>query len=101
LSYEAKGISVAGLYICGDRRRQLVASACVLLKDVFDHSLEEIAQLVDSTVQFYESDNGSWRIKTYATDQDVHAGRSERTLKILCRWRVPNTAKHYGDVLSE
>lgn len=25
------------------------------------------------TVQFYESERGSWRIKTYAVDQDVHA----------------------------
>ena len=25
------------------------------------------------TVQFYGGESGCWRIKTYATDQDVHA----------------------------
>jgi hypothetical protein len=75
--------------------------ACVLLKDVFDYSLEEIAQLVDSTVQFYESDNGSWRIKTYATDQDVHVWSLGKNVEDIVSLARSNTAKHYGDVLSE
>ena len=56
---------------------------------------------VFDTVQFFESDTGSWRIKTYATDQDVHAwflGKSVEDIVALAR---SNTEKHYGDVLLE
>lgn len=52
------------------------------------------------TVQFVATDNGAWRIKTYATDQDVHVwsiGASPKNIVDLAR---QNTEKHYGDVLS-
>jgi hypothetical protein len=53
------------------------------------------------TVQFVATDNGAWRIKTYATDQDVHVwsiGSTQADIVALAR---ANTEKHYGDVLTE
>lgn len=53
------------------------------------------------TVQFYSSNGSNWRIKTYATDQDVHIwslGDNDTDIVTLAR---SNTEKHYGDVLSE
>jgi hypothetical protein len=53
------------------------------------------------TVQFYESDSGSWRIKTYATDQDVHVWSLGENVEDIVSLARSNTEKHYGDVLSE
>lgn len=53
------------------------------------------------TVQFYAADGMSWRIKTYAQDQDVHIwslGEGTSDLVALAR---SNTEKHYADVLTE
>ena len=61
---------------------------------------EATAEVFD-TVQFLATDDGAWRIKTYATDQDVHVwsiGASPDDVVGLAR---QNTEKHYGDVLSE
>lgn len=56
---------------------------------------------VFDTVQFYESDNGGWRIKTYATDQDVHVWSLGKKVEDIVALARSNTEKHYGDVLSE
>ena len=53
------------------------------------------------TVQFYSGDTGCWRIKTYATDQDVHAWSLGKTVQDLVALARSNTEKHYGDVLTE
>src|SRR5919109_4935865 len=47
--------------------------ACVLLKDVFDHSLEEIADLVGSTVGGVKSALSRGRAKLAAVPADRHA----------------------------
>lgn len=52
------------------------------------------------TVQFYQSEQGSWRIKTYATDQDVHVWSLAKVEDIVALARS-NTEKHYGEVLTE
>lgn len=51
------------------------------------------------TVQFYAGGESSWRIKTFAVDQDVHIwslGPYKADILELAR---TNTSKHYGDVL--
>ncbi len=53
------------------------------------------------TVQFYQSGTGSWRIKTYATDQDVHVWSLGKEVKDFVALARANTDKHYGDVLAE
>jgi len=49
--------------------------ACVLLKDVFDHSLEEVAELVDSTVGGVKAalHRGRSRIKASPTPRKIQA----------------------------
>ena len=53
------------------------------------------------TVQFYSAESGCWRIKTYATDQDVHAWSLGKEVDDLVALARSNTEKHYGDVLTE
>jgi len=53
------------------------------------------------TVQFFESETGSWRIKTYAMDQDVHVWSLGSKVEDIVSLARSNTEKHYGDVLSE
>jgi hypothetical protein len=53
------------------------------------------------TVQFLSTENGAWRIKTYAIDEDVHVwslGANRSDIADLAR---QNTEKYYGDILSE
>jgi hypothetical protein len=53
------------------------------------------------TVQFFESEAGGWRIKTYAMDQDVHAWSLGSKVDDIVSLAQSNTEKHYGDVVSE
>ena len=53
------------------------------------------------TVQFFASDGVSWRIKTYATDQDVHIWSLGPDVSDIVALARANTEKHYGDVLTE
>jgi hypothetical protein len=53
------------------------------------------------TVQFYGSEKGYWRIKTYATDQDVHVWSLGNAVSDLIALARSNTEKHYGDVLAD
>ena len=62
---------------------------------------EEATDEVFDTVQFYATESGSWRIKTYATDQDVHIWSIGVKLDDLITVAQQNTEKHYGDVLTE
>jgi hypothetical protein len=56
---------------------------------------------VFDTVQFYGTESGSWRIKTYATDQDVHIWSIGVKLDDLIAAAQQNTLKNYGDILTE
>ena len=56
---------------------------------------------VFDTVQFYASGERAWRIKTYATDEDVHAWSLATRPKDIIDLARANTEKHYGDVLNE
>src|SRR3546814_1433614 len=53
------------------------------------------------TVQFYAANGTSWRIKTYAQDQDVHIWSLGSKVADLVALARTNTEKHYGDVLTE
>jgi hypothetical protein len=53
------------------------------------------------TVQFYSSNGKTWRIKTYASDQDVHIWSLDPSITDIVALARTNTEKHYGDVLSE
>src|SRR5215475_7790868 len=51
--------------------------ACVLLKDIFDYSLEEIAELVDTTVGGVKAALSRGRTKLAALSRDAAPGRQE------------------------
>lgn len=53
------------------------------------------------TVQFYASNGASWRIKTYAQDEDVHIWSLGSNVDDLVALARANTEEHYGDVLAE
>jgi hypothetical protein len=53
------------------------------------------------TVQFFKSDSGGWRIKTYAIDQDVHVWSLGENVEDIVALARSNTDRHYGDVLLE
>ncbi len=52
------------------------------------------------TIQFVQTDKGTWRIKTFAVDEDVHLWSIEAADDIV-ELAVENTNKHYGDVIDE
>lgn len=66
-----------------------------------ENSEEEATDDAFDTVQFVATDSGAWRIKTYATDQDVHVWSIGGTPEDIVGLARKNTEKHYGDVLSE
>ena len=79
----------------------LVVFFLTVQSSYLDNSEAEATEDAFDTVQFLATDESAWRIKTYATDQDVHVwsiGASPKDLVSLAR---QNTEKHYGDVLSE
>lgn len=53
------------------------------------------------TVQFVWTEQGVWRIRTYADDQDVHTWSMQVAPDDLIPLARKNTEKHYGDVLTE
>lgn len=53
------------------------------------------------TVQFVCTEQGTWRIRTYAEDQDVHTWSMQAAPDDLIALARQNTEKHYGDVLTE
>jgi hypothetical protein len=56
---------------------------------------------VFDTVQFFATNERAWRIKTYATDQDVHVWSIAGTCESIIPLAQRNTETHYGDVLSK
>lgn len=66
-----------------------------------DNSEADATDEVFDTVQFVATDSGKWRIRTYATDQDVHVWSLGETPDGIVELARTSTEKHYGDVLSE
>jgi hypothetical protein len=55
---------------------------------------------VFDTIQFFAADGKAWRIKTYATDEDVHIWElGADAIEDLVELAVGNTESNYGDVL--
>jgi hypothetical protein len=61
----------------------------------------EASEDVFDTVQFVGTDHGTWRIRTYAEDQDVHIWSIGVASADLVAFARDHTEKHYGDVLTE
>ena len=66
-----------------------------------DNSEKEATAEAFDTIQFVATDSGAWRVKTFATDQDVHVWSLGKATEDLVSVAKNNTEKNYGDVLSE
>ena len=52
------------------------------------------------TIQFFQADNDSWRIKTYAIDRDVHVWNiGKLSAGELDALAETNSRTHYGEVI--
>lgn len=71
------------------------------IKSSYSRNLEvEATDGEFDTVQFFFGGGDSWRIKTYAMDQDVHVWNIGNVEDLVALARA-NTQKHYGDVLAQ
>jgi hypothetical protein len=61
---------------------------------------EATEELFD-TIQFVVTEGGAWRIKTFATDQDVHAWSLGEVPDDIVDLAVDSTNENYGDVIAE
>jgi hypothetical protein len=61
----------------------------------------EASDEVFDTVQFVWTEQGAWRIRTYAEDQDVHPWSIPIAADNLVALARQNTEKHFDDVLTE
>jgi hypothetical protein len=52
------------------------------------------------TIQFVQTEKGTWRFKTFAEDEDVHLWGIEADGDIV-ELALESTNKHYGDVIEE
>jgi hypothetical protein len=67
----------------------------------YSRNFETAAGDPPDTVQWWLDAAGSWRIKTFALDHDIHVHSLGQTeLGQLKALAVENTQKHYGDVVS-
>lgn len=55
------------------------------------------------TIQWWIGSSGTWRIKTYAVDSDIHPYHIEtkKSKEALIELAKANTKKTYGDVISQ
>lgn len=56
------------------------------------------AAVVPDTIQWWIAPSGSWRIRTYALDHDIHT-YSVGDVNGLTDLALANAQKHYGDVI--
>lgn len=66
-----------------------------------EHEANEASEDLFDTVRFVATEQGAWRIRTYAEDQDVHTWSMPIAPDHLIALARQNTDKHYGDVLTE
>ena len=53
---------------------------------------------VPDTIQWWFGNGDCWRIRTYASDHDVHAYSIENSSSVTLDFAMSNNRKHYGDV---
>jgi RNA polymerase sigma-70 factor (ECF subfamily) len=75
--------------------------ACVLLKDVFDYSLEEIAEMVDSTVGGVKAALNRARTKLAASPEAQSARNADPELEGILRLYVDRFNRHDWDGVRE
>lgn len=78
----------------------LVLFTLAIQSSYIDDEETEATDDAFDTIQFVRTDKGTWRIKTFATDEDVHLWSIANDGDIV-KLAVENTNKHYGDVIDK
>lgn len=76
--------------------------AILSVKSSYSREVEEPLESgedVADTLQWWISPNGSWRIKTYALDHDIHTHSIGGNRADLLDVAKANNTKNYGDVI--
>lgn len=55
---------------------------------------------VPDTVQWWISPTGTWRIRTFGVDHDIHVHKIQGILKDPLEFAKANTLKHFGDIVA-
>lgn len=81
---------------------QLILFRLAIQSSYLQNTEAPATEEVFDTIQFFATDSQAWRIKTYATDQDVHIWALDAdVVEELVEVAVGNTEANYGDVLEE
>ena len=78
------------------KERTLVL-AVLSVQSSYRNNIEEPADNVCDTVQWWITPDNTWRIKTFAMDHDIHI--HEIGTPMDPAEAINNTRKHYGDVI--
>lgn len=77
--------------------------AILSIESSYLNEVERPATAVPDTVQFWFATDSQWRIKTYATDHDIHVhriGHADTASPLTVEFAKSNIKKTYGDVTS-
>lgn len=79
-------------------RRTLILAILDIRSSYREKRAEHADRETPDTVQWWMSDNGSWRIQTFGIDHDIHL---HRITGGDTEYFIENTRKHFGDVIRE
>jgi uncharacterized protein YndB with AHSA1/START domain len=71
--------------------------AILSIESSYARNLEQPAQSVPDTVQFWFAPDSQWRVRTYALDHDIHV-HSMPGKRLDTDWARSHIERHYSDV---
>jgi hypothetical protein len=72
--------------------------AILTVQSSYAQEVEQPAQRVPDTVQFWFAPDTQWRIKTFAMDHDIHVYQIQGSGRLTTDFAQNNIKKSYGDV---
>ena len=84
-------------------RKGILVIGILTIESSYAKNVERPAQGVPDTLQFWIGPNSAWRIRTYATDHDIHPhslGALDKMKEQPVEFAREHIKKHYGDVLA-
>lgn len=84
-------------------RRGTLVIGILTIESSYAQNVERPARGVPDTLQFWLGPSGAWRIRTYATDHDIHPhslGALDKMKEQPVEFAREQIKKYYGDVLA-
>jgi hypothetical protein len=72
--------------------------AILTVQSSYAQEVEQPAQRVPDTVQFWFAPDTQWRIKTFAVDHDIHVYQIQGGGRLTTDFAQNNIKKSYGDI---